>query len=121
MKKTVKIISIVLYVILSIAIMSNIVFAVNPADISINEGGSGATEVQAIGGTIVGYIRIVGSLVAVAMIVIIGVKYMAASAEGKAEYKKNMIPYLVGAVLVFAGSQIAGIVYNSVNSIGGAV
>ena len=32
------------------------------------------------------------------------------SAEEKAEYKKTMIPYIIGAILVFAASAIASIV-----------
>ena len=60
--------------------------------------------------------KITAVLLAILMVVVIGVKYIAASSEGKAEYKKNMIPYLVGAVLVFAGSQIAGMVYNFITS-----
>ena len=40
---------------------------------------------------------------------------MMGSAEEKAEYKKTMIPYLVGAILVFAASTIANFVYNFVS------
>ena len=31
-----------------------------------------------------------------------GIKYMLGSVEEKADYKKDMIPYLIGAVLLFA-------------------
>ena len=34
------------------------------------------------------------------------------SAEEKAEYKKVMIPYLIGAVLIFAAPYIADAIYN---------
>ena len=34
------------------------------------------------------------------------------SAEEKAEYKKTMLPYVIGAILVFAASNIAGLVFN---------
>lgn len=37
---------------------------------------------------------------------------MMGSAQEKAEYKKTMIPYLIGAVLIFAASNIAGWIYN---------
>jgi hypothetical protein len=43
---------------------------------------------------------------------------MMGSAEEKADYKKSMIPYLVGAVLVFAASTIAGVVYDMATAIG---
>ena len=44
------------------------------------------------------------------VLVVLGIKYMIGSAEEKAEYKKTMIPYIIGAILVFAASAIASIV-----------
>ena len=41
---------------------------------------------------------------------------MMGSAEEKAEYKKTMIPYLVGAVLIFLAPTIANTVYTLVKS-----
>ena len=38
---------------------------------------------------------------------ILGIKYMTGSAEEKAEYKKTMVPYLVGAVILFGAAAIA--------------
>ena len=48
---------------------------------------------------------------------VIGIKYMMGSAEEKAEYKKTMIPYLVGAVILFAAVNIAGVVVSMANKI----
>ena len=42
---------------------------------------------------------------------VIGIKYMMGSAEEKAEYKKTMIPYLIGAVLLFAAVNLATYIY----------
>jgi len=39
------------------------------------------------------------------------------SAEEKAEYKKTMIPYLIGALILFAAVQIAGAVVGIANSV----
>ncbi len=61
-------------------------------------------------------VQAIGSIVSVLVLVILGIKYMMGSAEEKADYKKTLIPYLVGAVLVFAASNIAGLFYNFVNS-----
>ena len=36
---------------------------------------------------------------------------MMGSAEEKAEYKKSMLPYLIGALILFAASTIANVVY----------
>lgn len=36
---------------------------------------------------------------------IIGIKYMTGSLEEKANYKKTMVPYLVGCVILFRSSN----------------
>lgn len=64
---------------------------------------------------ILGIIRTVGVVTSVVMLMAIGIKYMLGSIEEKAEYKKTMIPYLVGAVMVFAIPQLVQIIYNIVS------
>ena len=49
-------------------------------------------------------------LVTVIILLVLGIKYMMGSASEKAEYKKTMIPYLVGAVLIFGASAITTVV-----------
>lgn len=68
-------------------------------------------------GKIIGYIQIIGSVVAILTIIIIGIKYMVASADRKAEYKKQAIPYMIGATLLFAGTNILQIIYDIVNNL----
>ena len=41
------------------------------------------------------------------------------SASEKAEYKKTMIPYLVGAILIFGASAITKVVVSLASGIGG--
>ena len=36
---------------------------------------------------------------------------MTGSIEDKADFKSSMMPYLVGAIAVFAASNLAGIIY----------
>ncbi len=43
---------------------------------------------------------------------------MIGSAEEKAEYKKTMIPYIIGAILIFASTTIVNIVYNLATAVG---
>ena len=113
MKKTSKLI-VALLIILSILMISVSSFAsstVTPGSFSaINP--SNTSTIVTMGGQIIGVVRTVGVLVAVVILLILGIKYMMGSAEEKADYKKSMIPYLVGAVLIFAASTIAGIVYD---------
>ena len=70
---------------------------------------SGITE---MGSKILTVISTVGIVLSVIVLAILGIKYMMGSTEEKAEYKKTMIPYLVGAVLIFGASTIAQMVYN---------
>ena len=73
---------------------------------------SGMNDLKTEGGKILGIIRIIGTIVSVAMIMILGIKYMMGSADQKAEYRKSMLPYLVGAILIFAASNITDAIYN---------
>ena len=71
-------------------------------------GGSADTSgISGVGANIVSIITTIGIIVAVIVLLILGIKYMMGSASEKAEYKKTMIPYLVGAVLIFGASAIA--------------
>lgn len=56
-------------------------------------------------------VRIVGVIISVIILITIGLKFMFASIEEKAEYKKTLIPYLVGALLLFSGSLLARLIY----------
>lgn len=64
--------------------------------------------------SIIGIIVTVGTIISVITMLILGIKYMLASVEEKAEYKKSMMPYLVGAVLLFSGSVIVRLIANIV-------
>ncbi len=53
--------------------------------------------------------RIVGVFIAVAILMIVACKYIIASAGDRADIKKHAISYIIGAVILFATSGIAGI------------
>ena len=59
-------------------------------------------------------ISIVGSGVAVIALIILGIKYMMGSVEEKAEYKKTMMPYVIGALMVFGASAIVGFIAGAI-------
>lgn len=69
-------------------------------------------EIQTTGGKILGIIRVIGTIIAVGMIMVLGIKYMVGSAEQKAEYKKTLLPYLIGAILLFTATYLADLIYN---------
>lgn len=66
---------------------------------------------------LLGYINVIGIVVSVVTILIVGIKYMLGSVEEKAEYKKTMVGYLIGALLLFTATTIPNILYNIGTSI----
>ena len=83
---------------------------INPDDYEpggIDEALSEAGRVTDFASTIIAVIRTIGIIVTVITLMIMGIKYMTASVEERADYKKSMIPYLIGAVLIFGASAIA--------------
>ncbi len=77
---------------------------------------SGATKLGSIGNKIIGVVQIIGSICSVIALIVIGIKYMMGSVEEKAEYKKTLKPYLIGAILVFGITNLLGIVQDIVAS-----
>ena len=110
MKKTVKIMSVILVIIMALTSISTIAFADVKSDVKAL--GENATNSQVInfGKQIVPIVRAVGIIAAVVILMVVGIKYMMGSAEEKAEYKKTMPAYVIGAILVFAASQIIGFI-----------
>ena len=117
-KKTIKIIAI-LTIVLTIITLSTVVMAGETV-----AGGTGGVDVNNLTGTatnkagdiskfgnsVIGVLQAVGVVLSVVILIVLGIKYMVGSAEEKAEYKKTMMPYVIGAILIFAASTLAGIV-----------
>ncbi len=66
--------------------------------------------------SIIGIITTVGTVISVITIMILGIKYMVGTVEEKAEYKKSMVPYLIGAVLLFSITTIVRIIASIVQN-----
>lgn len=78
----------------------------------LNGEGSTTGNLKATGNKTITILSVIGSLISVIVLIVLGIKYMLGSTEEKAEYKKSMLPYVIGAVFVFASSAIAGAIYN---------
>ena len=92
------------------------VFATNIEGVSISPNMTN-TGVEDPGNRVIGILKVVGILVSVGILIVLGIKYMMGSAEEKAEYKKTFIPYIVGAILVFAASNLASMIYSWANQV----
>lgn len=106
MKKAYKALSVLMIVLMIAFACTNVFAAINPDDIKADADTGADTTILNIGNTVLSIVTNVGMILAVILVAVLGVKYMMGSTEEKAEYKKSMIPYLVGAVLVFGASAI---------------
>ena len=122
MKKTMKILTVLLMVVMIVATLSNVAFAADLDWDSITISGSdtsGASQsVSRMAGAIINIVQIVGMAVAVIMLIVLAIKYISAAPSDKAEIKKHAVVYVVGAIVLFAASGILEIIQNFSKNIG---
>ncbi len=93
------------------AFMTTTVFAeVDVTEFTGNTNGTAANKVTDISQNIIGIVQVVGTAAAVVMLVVLGIKYVVASASEKAEIKKSAPIYVVAAVFIFAAVNILAII-----------
>lgn len=120
--KILKITKITLIIITIISILfaiEGIVSASGNGDIwagPIATGGSLVDKTYSISGIILGVIQAVGMSIAVIILVWLGIKYIMASPDGKAEIKKQAFGYILGAVLLFGASWLVPLLKNVIDS-----
>jgi len=114
-KKIKKILSVLLAIFCVIVCFGNIVYAgsfnfdrFNDAT-KTNKGLD--NTVKNVTSTGIQVLRVAGSGIAIIMLSYMGIKYMMAAPSEKAEFKKSAAIYIVGAILVFAASNIIAIIF----------
>lgn len=120
-KNVIKVVAIALFAIILFATFSN-VYATNDFSFSnisektvtksASDNSGAAASVNRIIGSMLTVVQVVGSGVAVIMLIVLAIKYISAAPSDKAEIKKHAVVYVVGAVVLFAASGIIGIVRN---------
>lgn len=109
-KKTVKIISAIMLIVLVLVSMSNLVLAAT-TDITIEGKETSASKtVNNIASMILGIVQVIAIAVAVIMLIVLAIKYISASPEGKADIKKMATLYILGAVLLFGATGILEVI-----------
>lgn len=111
MKKFYKIVPLLMIIIMLLSAFSIVLADDNPTNPSELKGTT-TTSFNTAGKNIIGVIQAIGSITAVVVLVALGIKYMMGSVEEKAEYKKTLMPYVIGAVLIFAASNLASVIYS---------
>lgn len=114
-KKIAKIIAVILIIMMAFIITQPVFAAgageIKPTNLSPSYGSNdGGLATKA--GQIMGLIRNVSVVVGVIMLMAIGVKFMLGSAEEKAEYKKSLMPLVIGIVIVMMATTLVSFVYN---------
>ena len=66
--------------------------------------------------TVIAVLQMAGTGIAIIVVTILGIKYMTASVEAKAEVKKEMMPVLIGMILLFGAVNFTAIVAGIVDS-----
>lgn len=102
----------VLFAIMGVTSASGDVFRIPGAS-----GGPGVDKVYSISGVILGIVQAVGMSIAVIILVWLGVKYIMASPDGKAEIKKQAFGYILGAVLLFGASWLVPLLKNVIDGL----
>lgn len=78
----------------------------NIEDSAVNNNSTSTTKVTNIMGGIISIVSTIGASIAVITLIIIGIKYVSSGVEGKADAKKDLFSYTVGAVILFGISGI---------------
>lgn len=110
MKKSVckKILFIVILIVL-IFMFGTESFATLP-NMKPNTNFTGANQVKSVAEIFLGIIQVVAVAVAVIMLVVLAIKYMTAAPGEKADVKKSLTVYAIGALVLFASAGILNLI-----------
>ncbi len=119
MKKV--IVSIILF--MTIVLSGQVAMAINGLDDIINRGDNFVNQgdpnnaisennVKEVSDGIFAIVVVIGIVVAIVAAVVIGVQFVTASVEEKAQLKEKLIPLLVGAAIIFGAVGIWRLVVN---------
>lgn len=112
MKKMSKIIVMILIVFMIVANIVPVFAAKDPILYNGNTSDVNTDKIDNLGQDIISIVSTIGSVVSVIVLIVLGIKYMMGSAEEKAEYKKTLLPYFIGAIFVFGAGAITTIIFN---------
>ena len=111
-KKGIRIVAVVLAVLMLVTI-SGSAFAsdINLDSFSgITDNSGAANSVTKVIGSIINIVQIVGTGVAIIMLIVLAIKYISAAPGDKADIKKHAVVYVVGAIVLFAATGILQII-----------
>ena len=116
-KKTMKILTTIATILLIISMGTSIVAATSVGGMELSPNTANTGDITTIGNKVMGIIQVVGTIAAVAIVMVLGIKYMMGSAEEKAEYKKSLLPYVIGAAIIFTGTWLPQLIFDLTNEV----
>ena len=84
------------------------------SDGAITITNTGTERIVGFGNIILRVVQVIGTAAALIMITICATQFMLAAPEGKAEYKKRLVPIVIGSIILFAASNILGLIQSTV-------
>ena len=84
---------------------------------SYQGSGTSSNKFQTKANKVFTIIKATGTVISVIMLTAIGIKFLLGSAEEKADYKKSLIPYIIGAAMIFLGSWLPQLIYDLTNEV----
>jgi hypothetical protein len=76
------------------------------------QGDTSKNSVQNVVGAVLKVTRVIATGVALIMLTVLAIKYMASAPNDRATIKQHAVVYIVGAIVLFASSAILGIIQN---------
>lgn len=102
-------------ILVSVLLIANVTFASDVGNFingltGTTPEGDVSSKIEGASGQILTTVQLVGAAVAVIMLMVVAIKYFSAAPGEKAELKKKLVVYVVGAVILFAATGIIQIV-----------
>ena len=118
MKLSLKMILAVLTALLLVVMINTNAFATStPTQLveDVRNSGNGimqnTTDLTNMAGKVLKLIRTATVILGTVIIAFLGIKYMMGSVEEKSEYKKSMMPLVIGIIVVMAATSIASLLF----------
>ncbi len=118
-RKVMKVVSILLVLLMVTMTISTAVLATDKTDYSDltqfkdkSKDQQTSKVFQGFVATAINLVQVVGMAVAIIMLIVLAIKYISAAPGEKAEIKKSVTLYLVGAIVLFAATGILQVIKN---------
>ena len=119
LKKYTKIILILLLSVFLVSIVANESFAVGSSDAITAMNNMANTDLKddtgklgSIINAVIGLIQVAGTGISMIMVTVLGIRYLMAAPNDKADVKKQITPLVIGAVILFAAVNLVDIIAN---------